>query len=142
MSMQATVMPRKQGIARFLTVLVLLWLSGMGLRITLLAVPPVIPQIHAALAMSETGIGILTGLAPLLFACAAIPGSALIARFGVRRTLIGGLLLTAVASALRGGARCRHALWHHLLHVHGHRLHAACLAADRARMVEIGRAHV
>ena len=104
MSMQATVMPRKQGIARFLTVLVLLWLSGMGLRITLLAVPPVIPQIHAALAMSETGIGILTGLAPLLFACAAIPGSALIARFGVRRTLIGGLLLTAVASALRGAA--------------------------------------
>ena len=30
----------------FLTALILLWLSGVGLRITVLAIPPVIPQIH------------------------------------------------------------------------------------------------
>ncbi|HUN51730.1 MAG TPA: MFS transporter [Candidatus Sulfotelmatobacter sp.] len=102
--MPATARAGAGGTARFVTLLVLLWLSGIGLRLTILAVPPVIPLIHADLRMSETGIGVLTGLAPLLFACAAIPGSALIARFGVRRTLIGGLMLTALASALRGAA--------------------------------------
>ena len=89
---------------RYLTTLALLWLAGIGLRITILAVPPVLPRIHAELGMSETGVGLLTGLVPLLFAFAAIPGSALIARFGTHRTLVGGLALTAVASALRGAA--------------------------------------
>ncbi|HET8610186.1 MAG TPA: MFS transporter [Burkholderiales bacterium] len=87
---------------RFLYTLLLLWLAGMALRITVLAVPPVIPLIHEDFHLSQTGIGILSGLPPLLFAAAAIPGSLLIARFGAQTTLIGGLLLTAAASALRG----------------------------------------
>ncbi|MGH8599579.1 MAG: CynX/NimT family MFS transporter [Burkholderiales bacterium] len=89
---------------RFLYTLLLLWLAGMALRITVLAVPPVIPLIHEDFHLSQTGIGVLSGLPPLLFALAAIPGSLLIARFGALPTLIGGLLLTAVASALRGMA--------------------------------------
>lgn len=89
---------------RFLYTLLLLWLAGMALRITVLAVPPVIPLIHEDFHLSQTGIGVLSGLPPLLFAAAAIPGSLLIARFGAQTTLIGGLLLTAVASALRGMA--------------------------------------
>src|SRR5689334_10697652 len=50
----------------------LLWLAGVALRLTVLAVPPVIPQIHADLNLSETEVGILTGLPQVLFACAAV----------------------------------------------------------------------
>jgi CP family cyanate transporter-like MFS transporter len=87
-----------------LTALVLLWLSGVGLRITVLAVPPVIPLIHRDLRLSQAGVGILTALPSLLFAAAAVPGSLFISRFGPVQTLVTGLLLTAVASALRGVA--------------------------------------
>jgi CP family cyanate transporter-like MFS transporter len=88
----------------FLAALVLLWLSGTGLRMTILAVPPVIPLIHQDLHLTQAGVGLLTALPPLLFAAAAVPGSLLIAKFGPVRTLVAGLLLTAVASALRGTA--------------------------------------
>jgi CP family cyanate transporter-like MFS transporter len=87
-----------------LTALGLLWLSGAALRMTVLAVPPLLPLIHADLDLSETEIGTLTGLPALLFAAAAVPGSLIIARFGARRALIAGLLLTALASAARGAA--------------------------------------
>jgi MFS transporter, CP family, cyanate transporter len=86
------------------TCLALLWLSGIGLRLTLLAVPPVLPQIHADLALSETAIGTLGTLPSLLFAAAAVPGALLVARLGARTTLITGLLLTALAGAARGAA--------------------------------------
>jgi MFS transporter, CP family, cyanate transporter len=89
---------------RLLTCIALLWLAGTGLRLTILAVPPVIPLIHADLGMSETQVGILSGLPPVLFGLAAVPGSLLIARFGALPTLIAGLLATAVGSALRGAA--------------------------------------
>lgn len=80
----------------------LLWLAGNGLRITILAVPPVIPLIDADFHMSATEIGVLGGLPAVLFACAAIPGSLLIARFGALQTLVIGLFATAIGSALRG----------------------------------------
>src|SRR6266567_2631044 len=89
---------------QFLLRVFLLWLAGNGLRITILAVPPVIPLIRADLGMSETQVGILTGLPPVLFACTAVLGSLLIARFGALNTLIGGLIVTAAGSALRGAA--------------------------------------
>ena len=73
---------------QFLLLVFLLWLAGNGLRITILAVPPVIPLIRTELGMSETQVGILTGLPPVLFACAAVLGSLLIARFGALTTLI------------------------------------------------------
>ena len=82
----------------------LLWLAGIGSRITILAVPPVIPLIRTDFGMSETQVGILTGLPPVLFACTAVLGSLLIARFGALSTLVAGLLVTAAGSALRGGA--------------------------------------
>ena len=84
------------------TCVALLCLAGIGLRLTILAVPPVIPQIHADLHLSETEVGILTGLPQVLFAGAAVAGSLLIARVGALRTLIAGLLITAIASGLRG----------------------------------------
>jgi CP family cyanate transporter-like MFS transporter len=88
--------------SRHVTALVLLWLSGCALRLTILAVPPVIPRIHDSLAMNATQIGILTGLPSMLFAVAAVPGSLLIARLGVRAALVTGLALTAIGGALRG----------------------------------------
>src|SRR5436305_6534066 len=87
-----------------LTCIALLWLAGVGSRITILAVPPVIPLIRTELGMSETQVGILTGLPPVLFACTAVLGSLLIARFGALATLVAGLFATAAGSLLRGAA--------------------------------------
>jgi CP family cyanate transporter-like MFS transporter len=85
-----------------LTLLLLLWLAGNALRLTILAVPPVIPLIHDQLNLSATQIGVLTGLPSMLLAFAAVPGSLLVARLGVRAALVVGLLLTAIGGALRG----------------------------------------
>jgi MFS transporter, CP family, cyanate transporter len=84
--------------------LALLWLAGLGLRLTLLAVPPVIPLIHTELHLTETEIGTLGTLPSLLLAAAAIPGSLLIARFGATAALVTGLLLVGFGSAARGAA--------------------------------------
>ena len=84
------------------TALVLLWLCGTCLRLTVLAVPPVVPLLHADLHLSETQIGLLSSLPPLLFAVAAVPGAALIARFGIVPALAVGLLLNAGGAAARG----------------------------------------
>jgi MFS transporter, CP family, cyanate transporter len=88
--------------SRLISSLLLLWLVGNALRLTLLAVPPVIPLIHDQLALSATQVGILTGLPSMLLAAAAVPGSLLIARLGTRNALVVGLLLNAIAGALRG----------------------------------------
>jgi CP family cyanate transporter-like MFS transporter len=80
----------------------LLWLAGAGLRMSILAVPPVIPGIQADLSLSGTAIGALSALPIVLFAVAALPGSLLIARFGALQTLVAGLLIAAAGTALRG----------------------------------------
>jgi MFS transporter, CP family, cyanate transporter len=79
----------------------LLWLCGASLRLTVLAVPPVVPLLHADLHLSETDIGWLSSLPPMLFAIAAVPGAMLIARFGIVPALVMGLLLNAIGSAAR-----------------------------------------
>ncbi len=79
----------------------LLWLSGACLRLTVLAVPPVIPLLHADLHLTETDVGWLSSLPPMLFAIAAVPGAVLIARFGIVPALVIGLLLNAFGSAAR-----------------------------------------
>jgi CP family cyanate transporter-like MFS transporter len=81
--------------------LLLLWLSGVCLRITVLALPPVIPLLHRDLNLSETEIGWLGSLAPMLFALAAVPGAILIARFGIVPALVAGLVLNALGSTAR-----------------------------------------
>jgi CP family cyanate transporter-like MFS transporter len=85
-----------------LRALLLLWLAGNALRLTILAVPPVIPLIHSDLHLSQTQVGILTGLPMVLFAGAAIAGSLMIARLGALNALLVGLALCAAGSALRG----------------------------------------
>jgi CP family cyanate transporter-like MFS transporter len=90
------------GRARLLNSLLLLWLAGTALRFTILAVPPVIPLIHDEMHLSATQIGILTGLPSMLFAFAAVPGSLVIARLGVRTALVLGIAINAIGGALRG----------------------------------------
>src|SRR5687767_6554446 len=85
-------------------VLVLLWLAGAAIRIPLIAVPPVIPLIHDDLHMSETQVGLLMGLPLSMFALAAIPGSLLIARFGVLAVATCGLAIATLAAASRAAA--------------------------------------
>ncbi|MGH8713026.1 MAG: CynX/NimT family MFS transporter [Casimicrobiaceae bacterium] len=82
--------------------LILLWLAGGGLRLTILAVPPVLAMIRDDFALSATEVGVLSSIPPALFAIAALGGSLLVARLGVRTALVGGLLLVATGSALRG----------------------------------------
>src|SRR5437016_284076 len=84
--------------------LCLLWLAGIGMRLTILAVPPVIPLIRDDLSMSETQVGILIGLPLITWALAAVPGSLMIARFGATLTVSVGLVLTGLAGAGRAGA--------------------------------------
>ncbi len=82
--------------------LALLWLAGVDLRITLLAIPPLIPLIHRDLPLDETAVAALLGLPVLLLAVAATLGSMIISRFDARRTVILGLVLLGASSALRG----------------------------------------
>jgi CP family cyanate transporter-like MFS transporter len=82
--------------------LLLLWLGGITLRLTMLAVPPLVPLIHRDLNLDEKGVGALVSLPVLLLAVAAVPGSLLIAKLGLRGALITGLGLVAVFGALRG----------------------------------------
>ena len=87
-----------------LRLLGLLWLTGVSMRVTILAVPPVIPLIHTELHLSEAQVGLLVSLPLLLFALAAVPGALLVHRLGTFRTLLIGIVITAVAGAGRGGA--------------------------------------
>jgi MFS transporter, CP family, cyanate transporter len=80
----------------------LLWLAGNGLRLTILAVPPVIAMIRDDLRLSATEVGLLSSIPPAMFAIAALGGSLLVARLGVRSAMVGGLALVALGSALRG----------------------------------------
>jgi CP family cyanate transporter-like MFS transporter len=80
----------------------LLWLLGVQLRLTVLAVPPVLPLIHRDLALSEKAIGLLSALPVLLLGIAAVPGSLGVARLGARRACIFGLAIVAAAGAARG----------------------------------------
>ena len=62
--------------------LALLWLAGIATRLTILAIPPVIPLIRDELQMTEAQVGFLVALPVLMFALAAVPGSLLVARLG------------------------------------------------------------
>jgi CP family cyanate transporter-like MFS transporter len=89
---------------RLIKLLGALWLAGVAMRMTILAIPPVIPLVHTELHMSETQVGLLVGLPLLMFALAAIPGSLLIARVGVTLAVIAGMVIAALAGAARGAA--------------------------------------
>ena len=82
--------------------LLLLWFAGNGLRLTILAVPPILAMIIVDLKLSGTEVGVLNAIPVCLFALVAVPGSLLIARVGATPALIIGLVIAAAGSALRG----------------------------------------
>lgn len=81
----------------------LLWACGASLRLTVLAVPPIISMIQQDLRLSGTEVGLLTGIPVVIFAIFAAPGSIVITRLGVRGALIWGLLIAAAGGLLRAG---------------------------------------
>jgi MFS transporter, CP family, cyanate transporter len=91
-------------VGRLIELMSLLWLAGVAMRMTILAMPPVIPLVHSELHMSETQVGLLIGLPLALFAIAAIPGSLLIARVGTRNAAVLGMVIAAFAGAARSAA--------------------------------------
>jgi MFS transporter, CP family, cyanate transporter len=82
--------------------LTLLWFAGADLRMTLLAVPPLIPIIHDELGLNEKAVAALVSLPVLVLGLGAVPGSLLVARIGARQALLAGLVVIGVAGALRG----------------------------------------
>src|SRR5579862_5598123 len=93
-----------RSVGRLIRLISLLWLAGVAMRMTILAMTPVIPLVHAELHMSETQVGLLIGLPLALFAAAAIPGSLLIAHVGTRAAAVIGMIIAALAGAARGAA--------------------------------------
>src|ERR1700761_8546101 len=89
-------------VGRLIKLMFALWLAGVAMRMNILAMPPVIPQIHDELHMSETQIGLLIGLPLAMFAIAAVPGSLLISRVGTRNAVIIGMIVAAFAGGARG----------------------------------------
>ena len=96
--------PAEASTGRIIKTMSALWLCGVAMRMTILAMPPMIPLVHSELHMTETQIGLLVGLPLLLFALAAIPGSLMTARIGPIRAVVAGMLIAALAGAARAGA--------------------------------------
>ncbi len=83
-------------------VLLLLWSTGLYLRLTVLVAPPLAPRIARDLDLGEAATGALTTLPILMLAVAGLAASWLISRIGARRTLIAALVLVALSSSARG----------------------------------------
>ena len=98
----STSAPERSARANTILAAFLLWLAGNALRLTILAVPPILALIRDDFALSATEVAILSSIPPALLAIAALAGSLLVARIGLRHALIGGLVITALGSALRG----------------------------------------
>ncbi|MDB5042083.1 MAG: major facilitator transporter [Candidatus Eremiobacteraeota bacterium] len=80
----------------------LLWLAGIDLRLTLLALPPIIPLIHRDLGLDESAIAALSNLPVLVLALSSVFGALFTAKLGARGALVLGLFAIAIPSALRG----------------------------------------
>src|SRR6204780_3961272 len=94
-------------VGRLIRLMFVLWLAGVAMRMTILAMPPVIPQVHDELHMSETQVGLLIGLPLALFAIAAVPGSLLIARIGSGPPAVLPLGISALAGGGPAAAAAR-----------------------------------
>ncbi|MGE3149532.1 MAG: CynX/NimT family MFS transporter [Pseudorhodoplanes sp.] len=79
----------------------LLWIIGLTLRVTMLAVPPVLVLIQSDLGMSGTQVAVLSSLPVVILALASVPGSLMISYLGALRTLVAGMWVMAFGGALR-----------------------------------------
>ena len=90
--------------ARLFKLLCLLWLAGITLRVTILAVPPVIPLIHDELHLSPKRRSASWWACRCNVRARRGAGLAAGARLGALRTLVIGMVITALAGSGRGGA--------------------------------------
>ena len=82
--------------------LVMLWLVGWTLRITILAAPPLATRIADTFGLAEAGVAALTMLPVFAVAFGAIPAALIINRFGLRAAIVGGIVIMIGASTARG----------------------------------------
>ncbi|MCC6869108.1 MAG: MFS transporter [Burkholderiales bacterium] len=94
--------PARSVRADTITAALLLWLAGNALRLTILAVPPILAFIRDDFHLSATEVAILSSIPPALLAIAALAGSLLVVRLGLLNALVTGIAITAAGSALRG----------------------------------------
>ncbi len=80
----------------------LLWFAGMDLRLTLLALPPLLSIVHRELRLSETAVAALVNAPVLVLASSSIFGALIVNRLGARGAFLAGSSLIALAGALRG----------------------------------------
>ena len=79
-----------------------LWLIGWTLRVPILSAAPLATKIADSFGLGEAGIGALTMLPIVSVAFGALPAAWLIARYGLRHTITGGIIVMALASIARG----------------------------------------
>lgn len=82
--------------------LALLWFVGWTLRVTVLATPPLAADMRDSYLLDAAGVGALTMLPIVAIAFGAIPAAWFIQRFGVKATIVGGIVVMALASMARG----------------------------------------
>lgn len=81
-----------------------LWLLGLVLRVTVVALAPLLPAIAHDLRLDQTAIGVVTTLPVLLFGLGAAIGATVIGRLGIKHAVLAGLSLEAIGGALRGAS--------------------------------------
>ncbi|MDI5890330.1 CynX/NimT family MFS transporter [Halomonas rhizosphaerae] len=79
----------------------LLWCLGLYLRLTVLVVPPLIPQLKAVLGFTSGEVAIATSLPLVTLALGGLAAGWLLARVGVLPGMLLGLAVMAGGSALR-----------------------------------------
>lgn len=79
----------------------LLWCLGLYLRLTVLIVPPLIPQLKAVLGFTSGEVAMATSLPLVTLALGGLMAGWLLARLGVRGCMLLGLAVMALGSGLR-----------------------------------------
>lgn len=79
----------------------LLWFLGLYLRLTILVVPPLIPQLKSSLGFTGGEVAIATSLPLVTLAMGGLAAGWLLARVGVLSSMLLGLAVMAGGSALR-----------------------------------------
>lgn len=84
--------------------LALAWWAAFNLRAGFVGLGPVLPALAADLRLAHTEASVLVAIPTLMMGLVAVPGGRWADRAGPERTIAVGLLLVAVAGALRAGA--------------------------------------
>lgn len=101
MTQDTATLEASEGLRQTLLMYALLWCLGLYLRLTVLVVPPLIPQLKAVLGFSAGEVAIATSLPLVTLALGGLVAGWLLARLGVRAAMLLGLAVMAGGSALR-----------------------------------------